>query len=305
MTARFRPHKPIPREVGRIARRLIDRCLEHLEACRGTDTDDSVHEVRKSLKRLRALLRLVRREIRPRVYRKEDERFRDVSRRLNEVRDARICVDTIRKLADEAGENGEALLPRPTLDRLESQISAEHGGAQQLEPIIAESLRAMGRARKRVRKWSDVPDRWRTVAKGLKETDQRGAEALAVAAGHTTAENLHQWRKHVRYLRYQLEFLRRIGGPQAGTISDAADELNQLLGTGHDLAILRRALTEGALQVAEADESRAVLALIEKRRSELTRQAFEAGARFFQAGPADLARKVKGDGDVDDQAPAA
>ena len=40
MTARIRPQKPIPREVKRIARRLMDRCLEQLEGCRGTDPDD-------------------------------------------------------------------------------------------------------------------------------------------------------------------------------------------------------------------------------------------------------------------------
>jgi len=293
MSAVFSPRKPIPREVKRLARKLTDNCVSELEACRGKNPDDAVHAVRKSLKRLRALLRLVRTEVDPSIDRREDERFRDISRRLNEARDDRIALETLRELACHAGDEHSARMFLQALDRLESRLAAKPDRAQQLESIVSESIRSITRARKHIRKWSQVPDRWRTFARGLKDTYRRGAETLALAAVDSSAENLHQWRKHVRYLSYQLAFLRRLGGKQIRTLSKAANELNQLLGAGHDLAILKRALVEMVLPQLDAAESQELLMLVEHRRSELARKAFGLGNRFFQDRPRDWGRQLK------------
>src|SRR3954471_12662774 len=57
--------------------------------------DETVHEVRKSLKRLRALLRLLRHALGPDEYRRENRALRDTARPLGEVRDAKVFVGAI------------------------------------------------------------------------------------------------------------------------------------------------------------------------------------------------------------------
>ena len=54
------------------------------------DRDTGVHEARKALKRLRALLRLARPALLQQPYRDLDRRLRDAGRRLSPLRDARV-----------------------------------------------------------------------------------------------------------------------------------------------------------------------------------------------------------------------
>jgi hypothetical protein len=57
-----------------------------------------VHEVRKTCKKVRAALRLVRAEIGDDVYHRENLCFRDAARRIGEVRDAQVLSKSLEKL---------------------------------------------------------------------------------------------------------------------------------------------------------------------------------------------------------------
>ena len=71
----------------------MGKALEQLQSV-GDDADEAMHNARKRFKRVRALLKLVRREIGEKSYQRENARFRDAGRPLTEVRDARILLDT-------------------------------------------------------------------------------------------------------------------------------------------------------------------------------------------------------------------
>ncbi|MEA2297262.1 MAG: hypothetical protein QOF77_198, partial [Solirubrobacteraceae bacterium] len=68
----------------------------------GFDEDpvDAVHEARKSIKKTRALLRLVRPGLPKRVYRSENRTLRDAARLISGARDADVMVETVEKLAE-------------------------------------------------------------------------------------------------------------------------------------------------------------------------------------------------------------
>src|SRR5438046_10124730 len=79
-------------------------CHKQIEAaiCVAKDevkTDDSpVHEMRKHLKKARAALRLVRKEIGRSLFREQDHLLRDVGRLTSEIRDAEVRLQTVRQL---------------------------------------------------------------------------------------------------------------------------------------------------------------------------------------------------------------
>src|SRR5215831_76175 len=60
--------------------------------------DTPVHETRKHLKKARAALRLVRKEIGRTLFRQQDQWLRDAGRLVSEVRDAEVRLDTVREL---------------------------------------------------------------------------------------------------------------------------------------------------------------------------------------------------------------
>src|SRR5690349_17569591 len=80
----------------------LKRLVRLVASAAGTSAarrDDTVHEVRKSLKRLRALLRLLRHSLGRDEYRRENLALRDAARPLAVVRDAKVFVGTIQGLA--------------------------------------------------------------------------------------------------------------------------------------------------------------------------------------------------------------
>ena len=57
---RLSPGRPLPDEVRRVARGRIDHALDELRGKSDSTREEAVHEARKDMKKLRALLRLVR-----------------------------------------------------------------------------------------------------------------------------------------------------------------------------------------------------------------------------------------------------
>jgi hypothetical protein len=68
--------------------------------CPKGDLNPAVHEARKDLKKLRAVLRLVRDDLGDAVYRSENVRFRDAGRMLSGARDAHVRVETLAALRE-------------------------------------------------------------------------------------------------------------------------------------------------------------------------------------------------------------
>ena len=90
--------------MRRVARGRIDHALDELRGKSDSTREEAVHEARKDMKKLRALLRLVRGELGDRVYAAENACFRDTARELSGVRDADVMLATLGDLEERYGE---------------------------------------------------------------------------------------------------------------------------------------------------------------------------------------------------------
>src|ERR1700726_5164148 len=77
--------------------------------------DTPVHETRKHLKKTRAALWLVRKEIGRGLFRQQDHCLRDVGRLISEIRDAEVRLQTVRQLQEVTQRHG-----RSTYGKLEA-----------------------------------------------------------------------------------------------------------------------------------------------------------------------------------------
>src|SRR5207244_12572039 len=85
------------------------------------ETDDTpVHQMRKHLKKARAGLRLVRKELGRRLFRQQDHALRDVGRLTSEIRDAEGRLQTVRQLKEVTHKRG-----RNSYGRLEGRLTME------------------------------------------------------------------------------------------------------------------------------------------------------------------------------------
>jgi CHAD domain-containing protein len=250
--------------------------------------------VRKSLKKVRAVLRLVRPEIGEAAYRAENICFRDTARPLTEVRDAKILVETLDHLTGHFKEHVAGRSFEDVRKALQTNLRAVRRRVLDEQDAFAVAADVLRQARERVKDWADVPNKWSALGPGLEEVYRRAGAAFDNACADPTVEKLHEWRKQAKYLRYQLEVLRPLWPERMEELAGEADRMGELLGDDHDLAMLRQALAGDADELGDEGDREALLALVDRRRAELQQEALLLGGRFFQDRPRDFARRLKG-----------
>jgi CHAD domain-containing protein len=94
MAGRGSAANPSPARVKSLLLEQIRDAARALDS-RGAPSDESVHRARKTLKRARASLRLLRGAVGHSTYRRENACLRDAARSLSRVRDARVMMETL------------------------------------------------------------------------------------------------------------------------------------------------------------------------------------------------------------------
>ncbi len=292
MAFRLQREESVQAGVRRIAAEQIDRALGEI-ADDALDHDQTVHQVRKRCKKLRGLVRLVRPAFET-TYRRENAWFRDAARELSSVRDADVLLATFENVVKHnAGRTNNAALAqvRAALEEYRRWRRAQDGGRAARLEQFAERLR---QARPRVGAWSLDSTGFAAIAGGLEENYRRGREAMKTAYADPTAENFHEWRKRTKYLGHHLDLLCNLWKPAMTVHRDAADELSQLLGDEHDLAVLQATLLSEEWEPAGDIPDQALLIdLIDRRRQEIQTAAHPLGARVFAEKPSCLTVRLK------------
>jgi CHAD domain-containing protein len=294
MSFELKADESLRKGVRRIVRKQMEGALEYLTGPNKGPRDEAVHEARKCFKKIRAVLRLVRPAISTKSYRGENICFRDAGRPLTEVRDAKIFIETLDQLIEHFKEHvtGRSFADvRQTLKSNLRDVRKRVLDEQNAFAVVSETVR---QAQERIKSWADVPNKGAVVRAGLEDVYRRARDAYEAAAGDPTVEELHEWRKQAKYLRYQLEVLRPIWPGRMEELANEADRMGDLLGDDHDLAMLRRLLTEDPGRFGEEGDREVLLALLDRRRVELEEEALLLGRRFFQDNPRDFARRLKG-----------
>ena len=99
MAFRFDFRRPFLKAIPRVARERIDRVIESLSE-KPHPGAVSIHEARKNLKSLRALLRLVRGSIDDGARLRENLLFREAGRSLSTIRDPQALLEVLEYLTE-------------------------------------------------------------------------------------------------------------------------------------------------------------------------------------------------------------
>jgi CHAD domain-containing protein len=273
----------VPRGIARIARGRIDHAIDELEGRTGSSPEEAVHEARKDMKKLRAVVRLVRAEIGDNVYRRENACFRDAGQELSGVRDADVMLATLAKLEQEIPEAAAGHL-RQALEAHKLRTAAGTRGQASVQ--VVEILTT---ARRRIGRWPLDEDGFEAVAGGLERIYRRGRKDFRTARAEPTTENLHEWRKRVKDLWHHLTILRTAWPPVMDALADEAHALSEHVGDDHDLAVLLLWAEEHAPASAAA-----IAGPVDRRREELQAGAFELGARLYADKPGAFMRRLEG-----------
>lgn len=288
MAYKYKASESVEAGTRRILIEQCERAEQQLSAA--IDTTTGVHEARKCIKRMRALLRLVRGAVGDECWRAESSIVRDVGLRLSPLRDSDVAQQTINALAIDATAPMQKALQQ--LGALIAQGSGQALDAASRQQVMIEAQVTIAAFRKTCEAFAVPGAMPHVIATGLGRAQRQCRARLQRAREEPTDERLHDLRKAVQaHWRHML----LLSGTWPDLMKARADEaraLSVLLGEDQDLAMLER-LTEAAVDkgLRHPDAARIATAC-RKRRKALQKEALARADRLFLEKPRRFAAQI-------------
>ncbi|MGD2073874.1 MAG: CHAD domain-containing protein [Gammaproteobacteria bacterium] len=288
MTYRLRKNRSVQTSLRKVAREQIDRAIGEI-ADPDLERHEVVHQVRKRCKKLRGLIRLVRPTFDD--YERENAFIRDTARELSYVRDAQSIIDCFDDLMSRFQDQIDRNAFEPIRDALAARRQTIAGDRVDLEERLEAALARLRELHQRTDGWQIHDTGFSAIEGGLLKTYGRGRKAMRNAYQDPSPASFHEWRKRAKYHWYHARLLRPIWPEMLAVHRAAADELSDLLGDDHDLAVLRQTLLETPGRFGGASDLQVILGLIDRRRAELEARARPLGQRLYAEKPKQLAAR--------------
>lgn len=199
------------------------------------DIDHTVHEIRKALKRIRAILRLVRGDIGEELFQSENKTFRDLGRQLSDVRDYHVIISY---LADNF-EAHELQIPESNFIQLVEHLNLLK--ENELKRIMeSQTLKAIkDRITIAEQDLNSYPLDFlgpHTIRQGVNTVYNQCLDKIAESQIKLDDHPLHELRKKVKYLLNQMTLIQEVWPDFFKTYSTSLKRASDLLGNDHNVA---------------------------------------------------------------------
>ena len=279
--------KDLSRAFRRLSTHEIGKTCERLAAPAG-EREAAIHGARKSLKKVRALVKLARPSL-DGAYDTLNGTLRDVGRGLSGARDATALVECLDKLeaafGNRLGEVALAVTRRVLTARRDAVLADSAKVASQIEG----SIERLGEAR-RIAHGASWPGSKADLAADFERSYRACRKAWKAVQTDAGGEAAHAWRKRTKALSAQIGLLRSEIDPDTAALRDALVALGERLGDHHDLTVLEAAIADEP--GVPAEERKLLEGLIEAERRAIRRFALAEGERLLAAKPAAFARQL-------------
>ncbi len=290
MAYRLEHDESVMAGLKRIARNEMESADKQLSQVAKSKPDEAIHESRKSIKKIRAVLRLVRPELGD-TYGRENARLRDLARRLSAFRDAFAIIGTFDDLK-KAYENEI----RNRLRAVRAGLVKRRDEARREEDVtfvLHEAAAELRKAAKRVRTWPLQTDGYAGIAQGLEDTYRAGRKALATVRESPRPENYHELRKRVKDHWYHVRLLENLWTDVMTAYEKSLKDLETWLGDDHNLAVLREKIAAEPASFGKPAEIDLTFDLIDQRQKDLRDRSLSLAERVYEEKPRDFSRRMR------------
>lgn len=277
------PEEPLDDNVRAAAKAEFDRAMGEVSEA-GFEIHETVRNVRRRLKRVRAILRLIR-PVFP-EYASENAQLRDIGAEVSDLRDAAALVETIDSLSlrpevAEAGALGE-LRHRLAQKAADRERQLDRG-------VFLTQLRGRLRdARVRSELWELRDSGAAAVVPGFVATYKKARSGFRASLEAPRRPLLHDWRKLVKYHWAQLGLMRSFAPEFSEVRRQRVGRLAATLGNYHNVCVLREApeVADGSLPP--------VSSLLERECGRLAKRALKLGRPLFAEAPSVVEQRWSG-----------
>ena len=283
MAFEIRLDRNAPREIRRVVREQVDLAITGLNSAR-EGHPAGIHDARKRFKAIRAVLRLVAPQL-GNYYARENVWYRNTARKLATVRDAQARLETLDRLVE---VRPKALRPErleALREKLEERSQALHEEQLEDAETIDGLVEDLVVARERIKRWPLKRKGYAAIGPGLESTYRRGRQGFRQAGEGTTALQLHEWRKQVKYHRHHVRLLKDLWPEVMLGASATLRELSDLLGNHHDLHDFQTLIGKSPELVRGKRERETLLASASDLSRDLERRVAVIGGLVYAEKP--------------------
>ncbi|HEX3800312.1 MAG TPA: CHAD domain-containing protein [Verrucomicrobiae bacterium] len=252
--------KKLAGEIARIAAKLVRHIRKRVKLLNREPGSETIHEIRMAIKKLRALLRLIRDGFGRKFYRRQHHSLRALAHCLSPSRDAAVQLATLRKLRRHCHQ-----LSADDISDLENRLIEKKRNTSKSKQLSKSQFRDTLR---QINRWPFKNLKRRDIKFGIERGYQKLVKARHLAVQSPGDENLHTWRKRAKNLYYELLLIKKIGPKSADKLARQIKELGKYLGNDHDLVLLTKELHHGSSRLHRH---------VHARRAEFQKLAFHHG----------------------------
>jgi CHAD domain-containing protein len=263
-------------DIKRIMNELIDKALFYLDEGINENFDESVHEIRKCIKRIRAALRLIRDAAGRRHYRRENYYFRDINRNLSEIRTIAVMIETLNKLGGEGLDEDYGKLQHyfsALKDKIVYRLCEQENRLMNVREMLHRGKESLGR----IAAGNSID----ILLAGFVRVYRQCLKCMMAAMEEPGAAGLHEWRKKVKYMYYQMQILKPLLPDDFLVYESQLDKLSEYLGSDHDLEELECSLSGNKPAPGNIRKTMSAKRKITESRKEMQKALFELSDQIF------------------------
>jgi CHAD domain-containing protein len=290
MAYRIEAGEAVEDGLRRVVTEEIASAAAQLTGKGAPNRDEAIHEARKSVKKIRGVLRLIEPALGD-AFETENARMRSIGRRLSGFRDAAASIETFDAMKEKYRED----LSRHTLASVRRGLLArKKQGENQtpIQPVLSRIAATLSSAERRVQTWP-IGAGFRAIEPGLEGTFRGGRKAMARAREHPSPENDHEWRKRAKDHWYQVRLLESLWTKEIESYEKSLKHLEGLLGDEHNVVVLREKVVADPAFYGKEAEVAFFLDLLDRYRKELREGALSDGEQVYKEKPRQYAKRMR------------
>jgi CHAD domain-containing protein len=277
--------EPVGAGLQRITEELIESISDQNIPTKD-ERGEYIHTVRTTIKRLRALLRLIRPVTGDSFFDCENERLRRASRRLAVARDVEVALHTLETLSV-SGESKRSAVAA-AIAGLEEKARPQQNIDDALKEVWTDLEQTKLNLHQRLMAKGD----WQLIETGLRDVYRQSRKRMDAAFRDGEDEGFHKWRIRVKNLYYELQMLEPVWPKRIDKMTSRLSKLQDKIGSDHDVVVLKGLLRREPEAFGGPEAVERVIRCLNGQSQKLRRASEPLGRRIFTEKPRRFVQKL-------------
>jgi len=278
----------IPKEVIRISSVIIDESINEIKQ-KESDNDSLIHDLRKNVKNLRALLNLLRKETGEQFFKKNNFTLRDINRRSAAVRNYSALIKLIQSISEKNEDTVFKELFNLLLLRLQSDFE-EIRRITIYNTLFNYYETQLEKYKSHLKNLDINESRFGSVKAGLTRIYSEANISMESSIVNPREETFHEWRKNSKELYYCCSILTPLWKPVLNSFTKEVKLLSDMLGELHDFYELTHYIQS---LIDNPYDFSNIYGLIEIKQAGLINNIISLGKRIFAESDVQFSERIK------------